>query len=248
MSSHDIVVPVLWVLLGVVLAGLLAMLRGLPKKWVDTWIEDRFKSKQDELNRTHQERLSQLNHEYQTKLEAVRSEIQRTFNRVSKVHEKEYEVLPEAWFLLQTAFGTSSNLMNRFMHYIRFATMSDAELDEFLATQPFSDTQKQQIRDAPSPDAKQAMYFKAAEATGHDQMMETQRVLRNYVIAKSVFMSKKVFEGFDAVSLKLIQVNTRFASKDEALKGEGYQLLAELQKDIEALLSTIQSRLYVDGA
>src|SRR5271155_5106704 len=115
MNAHDILVPLLWVSVGLVIAGIGAMLKGLPKKWVDSWIDNRFKLKQDELN-----------HEFQTKLEGVRSEIQRTFSRVSKVHEQEYKVLPQAWFYLQAAYGTSFRTVNGIMSRVRFASMSEA--------------------------------------------------------------------------------------------------------------------------
>jgi hypothetical protein len=248
MNGHDILVSLFSSLVGIIIAGIVAALTGLPKKWVDSVIDNRFKVKQDELNRAHQEKLSQLNHEYQTQFEHVRSEIQRTFSRMSKVHEQEYKVLPQSWFHLQHAFGTSWNTMFGFTTTIRFSTMTDTELDEFLETQPFSATQKAQIKGAADAEKQQELYFDAVRVTGLDQMTETQRVFRNYLIKKSVFMNKGVYEAFDAVSLKLIQANTQFTSGDEAMKRNGQKQLAELKPEIDALLTTIQNRLYVDHA
>jgi hypothetical protein len=62
MNGHDILVSLFSSLVGIVIAGVVAALTGLPKKWVDSVIDNRFKLKQDELNRAHQAKLSQLNH------------------------------------------------------------------------------------------------------------------------------------------------------------------------------------------
>lgn len=161
---------------------------------------------------------------------------------------REYKVLPQAWFYLQHAFGTSCNTMNGFMSYIRFSTMTDTELDEFLEKQPFSATQKAQIKAAADAEKQQELYFEAVRVTGLDRMTESQRVFRNYLIKKSVFMSKGVYEAFDAVSLKLIHANTQFDSIDGLIKVKGQLELSELKLEIDALLTTIQNRLYVDHA
>jgi hypothetical protein len=248
MSGHDIAVTLAFILIVALIAGTVAAVQGLPKKWVEGWLDNRFKVKQDELNRAHQEKLGQLNHEYQTKLEGVRSEIQRTFSRVSKVHEQEYKVLPQAWFHLQKAFGTSFRTINGIAQAIRFREMTEAELGEFLATQPFSATQKKQIKDGTTPDDRENIYYGVVQSVAIDHMNESQRVFRNFLLQNSVLMSKDVYEALNAVSLKLIDANTKFVSTSEVLKLDASTKINELQPEIDALLATIQHRLYVENA
>jgi hypothetical protein len=241
--------PALWGALGGIGTGILAVLTGLPKKAVESWVDHRFKLKQDELNRAHQEKLVELNHEYQAKLEKFRSEIQQTFSRISKVHEQEYKILPQAWLYLHTAYGSAYRAVLGFTSAIRFDTMTDSELNEFLATlTTFSETQKNRIRNAPDAAQRRSFYFEGARVKAVDQMEESQRVFRNYLIKKSLFMSKGVYEAFDAVSLKLIDANTHFTSGDALMKNEAGRKLIDLKAEVDALFVVIQKRLYVSEA
>ena len=52
------------------------------------------------LDQQFKERLERLKHEQAKEIEAGRQKVQAIFSRISKVHEKEFEVLPKAWFLL----------------------------------------------------------------------------------------------------------------------------------------------------
>jgi len=49
--------------------------------------------------------LEKWKHELNKELEQYRYKINALFNRVTKIHEKEFEVLPEAWLKMQDALG-----------------------------------------------------------------------------------------------------------------------------------------------
>lgn len=75
----------------VVVFGGLAFLgfRWLLRKWLDNHFAqqlEEFKREQSEL------------------LEEYRLEINSEFNRISKIHEKEFEVLPEIWGRIQSSY------------------------------------------------------------------------------------------------------------------------------------------------
>ena len=47
--------------------------------------------------------LENFKHQQNLQMEQYRFEINSLFNRISKIHEKEFEVLPELWFKLQNS-------------------------------------------------------------------------------------------------------------------------------------------------
>ena len=58
------------------------------------WLETKFS-----------ERLEAYKHEQNKELEEIRFRINSQFNRITKIHEKEIEVLPESWIRLQKAIN-----------------------------------------------------------------------------------------------------------------------------------------------
>jgi hypothetical protein len=66
------------------------------QKFGEKWLDARFA-----------ERLEKLKHEQTKEIEGTRRKVPWEFSRISKIHEKEFEVLPKAWLMLQEARGWS---------------------------------------------------------------------------------------------------------------------------------------------
>ena len=98
------------------------------------------------------ERLEKLKHEQQKEIESIRQQVQWHFSRVSKVHEKEFEILPRAWFLLHRAYGRAGDLVSRLKQVPDFLNMSDPVLEEFVAASQLSENDKQRLLSAPRTD------------------------------------------------------------------------------------------------
>ena len=58
-----------------------------------------------------------IEHKLNKELEQVRYRINTLFSRVTKIHEKEFEVLPEAWYKMQDALGRISHFTSLFQQY-----------------------------------------------------------------------------------------------------------------------------------
>src|SRR4051812_7085644 len=89
----------------------------LLRLFVDKWMDKHFASE-----------LEKLKYEHQKALENVKHTIQSTFSRIVKVHEKEYEVLPKAWFLLHVAIGSACMTASGMKERPDFLNMPDGEL------------------------------------------------------------------------------------------------------------------------
>jgi hypothetical protein len=85
------------------------------------------------LDARFSERLEKLKHEQQKEIESIRQRVQWHFSRVSKIHEKEFEILPRAWFLLHEAHGLAGDLVGRLRQIPDFQSMPDPMLQEFVA-------------------------------------------------------------------------------------------------------------------
>src|SRR5437868_915408 len=98
-----------------------AIVYGLVKMYGQKWLDKHFASQ-----------LEELKHEHQKELENVKHTIQSTFSRIVKVHEREYEVLPKAWFLLHVSLGSANNAIASMKFRPTFENMPDSQFQEFL--------------------------------------------------------------------------------------------------------------------
>ena len=105
----------------------------LGKKWLDNQF-----SKQ----------LESFKHAQNLQMEQYRFEMNSLFNRIIKVHEKEFEVLPAMWFKLQEALGNVMDFTNPFQQYPDLNHMSENEVEETLRKTKLSLSQKQKIQKA----------------------------------------------------------------------------------------------------
>jgi hypothetical protein len=115
----------------------LALGRWLVPKWIDQLLQirlERFKSEQ-------QKEIERLRH--------------RLSSRISKIHEKEFEVLPKAWLMLNDLRGSVALALDMTMKsYPDFRTLPDLQFEEFLSVTPatrLSDYQRQELRNLERP-------------------------------------------------------------------------------------------------
>src|SRR5437867_8574244 len=69
--------------------------------------------------------LERLRHEQAKEIEHVRHEINSLFSRVSKIHEREFEVLPAAWQKLHESYGRVFKACSRLVDYLDLSRMTD---------------------------------------------------------------------------------------------------------------------------
>ena len=86
-----------------------------------TWIEQKFA-----------ERLEFAKHELSKEIEKQKLQIDALLNRVNKLHEKEFEILPEIWKLLNEAHNRIQSVGIRFDSHPDFNNMDIKELENFI--------------------------------------------------------------------------------------------------------------------
>ena len=84
------------------------------------WIENLFKKK-----------IEVYKHEHAKEIERLKYQINSLLNRVTKIHEKEFEVLPAAWNKLYDALEMISSFTSTFQQYPDLDRFSPDELSKF---------------------------------------------------------------------------------------------------------------------
>src|SRR5579862_9407959 len=89
-----------------------------------SWLDQHFKTS-----------LEQLKHDQQKQIEFVRHGINSRFSRISRIHEKEFEVLPKAWQLLHYANGAVFELNKAFEEWSDLDALPEPQFEEWLEAQ-----------------------------------------------------------------------------------------------------------------
>lgn len=94
------------------------------------WIENKFATKLEEYKSAQNKEL-----------EDSRYRINTLFNRVIKIHEKEYEVLPAAWTKLHDAHDYIASLVSPLQEYPDFNRLREVEIRSILKDYEWEDYQ-----------------------------------------------------------------------------------------------------------
>ena len=201
------------------------------------WLDQRFKKQ-----------LEEFKHEQQKELERLRSEINSEFSRVSKIHQVEFEVLPEAWRRLKVAQGWAGRPFSFNPHIPDFSTLSEEEFEEFLKHCPLRDSQKNALRSA-EISQRGARYEKDWERHELDQFNEANIELQNYLMLKSIFMTKELRASFlETNNVLRTLFDMRRSEFWGHLDNEGWQrresMWNETKLKLESIEAAIQDRLH----
>jgi len=209
-------------------------------KWLgQKWLESQFATQ-----------LEKLKHQQQKELERVRHEIQTMFSRISKIHAKEFEVLPQAWFMLHEAHGSVYDVIAKIKFLPTFRGMPQGLFEQFLESEKrISPFHKQELREAHDRDG---YYRKIIADIGFDDAAEKYRILNNYLIQNRIFMTSELKAKFNAVadalsrSLALYEVGKQ--AKDPKMQFEAVEQISALNDKISDVERAVQERLRYEEA
>lgn len=177
-------------------------------------------------------------------------QIDALFNRVTKIHEKEFEVLPLAWEKLQIALEQVRQLVSPEQYYPVFDFMSETEFNEFIETTKLRKHEVEKLKIAPD---KNAYYKKVIFWHETNEAKEKIRDLHSFLLLNKMFFSTDLFDEFGKVDQLLfntisnMEVNRR--SNDETVTLEMWKDLnsqaIKMSGKIEML---VQGRLHYADA
>jgi hypothetical protein len=92
--------------------------------------------------------LDLLKHEHAKEIERLRLEINTLLSRVTKLHEREFVIVPEAWARLQEALWRLQVFVSVFQSYPDVERLSRERLEEFLESSKLLASEKKEVRDS----------------------------------------------------------------------------------------------------
>lgn len=98
------------------------------------------------LSAEFDKRLKALQHEHNKEIERLRSDLTRAFDRRSKLHQREFEVLPEVWAKTCDAYWQTRSLVSPIQSHPDLNRMSAPQLESFIADCELLEWQKEELR------------------------------------------------------------------------------------------------------
>jgi hypothetical protein len=194
--------------------------------------------------------LEAFKHQQDLQVEQYRFEINRLFNRITKIHEKEFEILPTAWNKLQEALGRVASFTSPLQSYPDLNHYSEVMVEETLVKTDFSESQKEQIRFA---EDKNQLFIKTIFWYELNKSRSAVTEFHNYLALNKIFLSQDLFGSFSIVD-KLL---TNALQERELMEKSGdftiqskdlITLREELFTTLDIIESQIQKRLHYTEA
>src|SRR5258705_7550804 len=110
------------------LTGLGVLLLFLFRTAAEKWIGAKF-----------DKQLEAFKHEQQVEIERLKFSISAQLDRATKLHQREFDVLPKAWGKLKDAHGIISELVSRGKTITDLNPMSDPQREDFLEARPLAE-------------------------------------------------------------------------------------------------------------
>lgn len=216
--------------------------------WVFTWLGKNW------LENRFAERLESLKHAQEREMEKYRYEINALFNRITKIQDKEFDVLPTAWQKLQEALGYVARLTSPMQFYPDFGIMPDIEFDEWLAKSKLTDAHKHNLSML-HPRERNDLYIRII--FGYDLRETREKVLEfhNYLVHNKIFLSLDLFKKFSEVDALLSEAISKRElgerARDINMLADSYKVLVQdeaLINIIAEIESLVQKRLHYQEA
>lgn len=210
---------------------------GLFKMFAGTWLDSRFADRREALK-----------HEQQKELEALKVQIARLTDRATKLNQREFDVIPEAWARLCDAYEATRSLVASLQTVPDIDNMTSEHQNEFISGCKLEEWQKKELGSAES---KTDYYEKMIFWHNLAETREYSGELYMYVRKNSILMPKDIRIQFRQLGQiihntliehevnhrnKFIQIITE--ERKKFIK-EGEAIMTNLEKAIEQRLSTL---------
>ena len=196
-----------------------------------SWIESKFA-----------EKLELLRHSQAQELQRLRVEIDSILSGAIKLQEKEFETLPEAWLMLDTAYGNVASLVHPYQESPDLNRYNDVALEEFLADSVLKESQKQEIRIARDKTTK---YVEVIFWYRLNKVNDSIRAFHNFIARNSVFFPPELKAKFKAVSSLLWEATVSkkigHQAQDWKMQDRGWD---KVKDEVEPMKNEIEEEIY----
>jgi hypothetical protein len=195
------------------------------------------------LNSKFEERLAAYKHEQQKELEHLKFAINAQMDRATKLHQKEFDALPEAWGRLMDAHGIITSVVSRVQSTPDLNSMAADQLEDFIENSKLSEWQRRLVRDATD---KTSAYRNQIEPFKIAKARKASRKFYLYFRKQGIFIRepiKQQFEALDQLMLAALsehtmnfQHRTREFTMIDRLNSEGEKMVKALETEVQRRL------------
>jgi hypothetical protein len=159
-------------------------------KWLGTkWIEDHFVKELEAFKAEKQVELEKLKTEYGRETERLKAELNRFADRASRFHLREYEVLPEAWGLMNKAYGAAASTISSIQQHPDLDRMGKPQFAAWLDQSGLEQYQKDDLNSASD---KNQSYMKMHNWRQISEANISATEFMNYIILQGVFIDEQL--------------------------------------------------------
>lgn len=233
------------------LSGILTVfLLWLTKTWISDRLKISIKNEYDEKLETHK---ANLRAESGVELEKLKSNLQKEFNRVSKVHEKEFEILPEVWMKLNETKDYVQYLVAPMRSYPDFNQMKEEEIREFSKDSFLKDYQVTELLNSSD---KNKYYMEKVFWYDLYNTKQKFREFNTYFTNNRIFLGESIKTKFEEVDALLWSVLVEKETNEEMKIYPDFKRERKAVKEMRSKLKTlvanieseVQKRLSYDKA
>ncbi len=172
-------------------------------------------------------------------LEGLRFKVSALLDRATKLHQREFEVLPEAWAKLNEAHWKARALVSALKEQPNLDGMSGPQREEFIAKSRLTEWQKTEVREATDPTVK------FNELNSWHLLSDAKKACSDssrYLGVQGIFIEHELRKKLDRLneliwsSLIEDETNKQFDTRDRAnadvLRIEGEKLREGLESEI----------------
>ena len=215
MTIYNVLIQILgWLGAFIILAVALVIYFG--RKWIEGWLDNRFKKS----------------------VQYYEFRINEQFSRIEKIHEKEIEVLPKAWHLLQKASGRLGALTAVVIESPNIWQMSEEELGEFLSISGFKKSQIKKILESDIGN-RQDVYREVKTWHNLNQANDIAVKFNNFIFDNSIFLTAPLSEKFEEAD-RLLMRTLRTRSMDVQYRKYSYDQYVEANGRLKELSNVIK--------
>lgn len=97
------------------------------------------------LDARFEKNLQQLVHDQNKEIERLRSDLTKSFDRATKLHQREFEVLPKIWDEVSEAYWAAASLVSPLQTMPDLNRMQEKQLFAFVEQSELADWQKEEL-------------------------------------------------------------------------------------------------------
>lgn len=184
--------------------------------------------------------------------EKLKFRIESEFDRISKIHQREFEVLPTLWTFLLDSLGRLAYLTNPIKMVADLERKTPEELEEFLEHGKFKESEKAALR-ATTEKNQLLQRYNILEAIFEYERTSVE--FHNFLLRNKIFLTREIFESFDKIDT--LMMHAEAICEEAVADGETVHGMLNTAREIlkdkidplkEIIADQIQQRLHFHEA